>query len=53
MLLLLKMSALEAHCNVDRGIVLPLFPQETGRMGLNDRCDLVSSFEKVIQDMKN
>jgi TFIIF-interacting CTD phosphatase-like protein len=47
-----EMSALEAHCNVDRGNSLTSFPQETGRMGLNDRCDLVSSFEKVIQDMK-
>ena len=28
-----------------------IFPQETGCMGLNDRCDLISSFEKVIQDM--
>ena len=47
-----EMSALEAHCNVDRGNSLTSFPQETGRMGLNDRCDLISSFEKVIQDMK-
>ena len=27
------------------------FYPETGCMGLNDRCDLISSFEKVIQDM--
>lgn len=47
-----EMSALEAHCNVDRGNSLTSFPQETGRMGLNDRCNLISSFEKVIQDMK-
>ncbi|RAZ54750.1 hypothetical protein DK853_45885, partial [Klebsiella oxytoca] len=32
-----EMSALEAHCNVDRGNSLTSFPQETGRMGLNDR----------------
>ena len=25
--------------------------KETGHMGLNERCDLISSFEKVIQDM--
>ena len=30
---------------------LSSFPQETGHMGLNERCDLISSFEKVIQDM--
>lgn len=47
-----EMSALEAHCNVDRGNSLTSFPQETGQMGLNDRCNLISSFEKVIQDMK-
>ena len=46
-----EMSALEAYYNVDRGNSLSSFPQETGRMGLNDRCDLISSFEKVIQDM--
>ena len=27
------------------------FPQETGCMGLDYRCDLISSFEKVIQYM--
>lgn len=47
-----EMSALEAHYGVDRGNSLTSFPQETGRMGLNDRCNLISSFEKVIQDMK-
>jgi len=46
-----EMSALEAYYNVDRGNSLSSFPQETGCMGLNDRCDLISSFEKVIQDM--
>ena len=46
-----EMSALEAYYNVDRGNSLSSFPQETGRMGLNDRCDLISSVEKVIQDM--
>lgn len=46
-----KMSALEAYYNVDKGNSLSSFPQETGCMGLNDRCDLISSFEKVIQDM--
>ena len=47
-----EMSALEAYYNVDKGNSLSSFPQETGCMGLNDRCDLISSFEKVIQDMK-
>ncbi len=46
-----EMSALEAYYNVDKGNSLSYFPQETGCMGLNDRCDLISSFEKVIQDM--
>jgi len=46
-----EMSALEAYYNVDKGNTLSSFPQETGCMGLNDRCDLISSFEKVIQDM--
>lgn len=46
-----EMSALEAYYNVDKGNSLSSFPQETGCMGLNDRCDLISSFEKVIQDM--
>ena len=46
-----EMSALEAYYNVDRGNSLSSFPPETGCMGLNDRCDLISSFEKVIQDM--
>ena len=32
-------------------VEMSAFPQETGCMGLNDRCDLISSFEKVIQDM--
>ena len=38
-------------CIRDRGNGLSSFPEETGCMGLNDRCDLISSFEKVIQDM--
>ena len=46
-----EMSALEAYYNVDKGNSLSYFPQDTGCMGLNDRCDLISSFEKVIQDM--
>ena len=46
-----EMSALEAYYNVDKGNSLSSFPQKTGCMGLNDRCDLISSFEKVIQDM--
>ena len=46
-----EMSALEAYYNVDKGNSLSYFPQETGCMGLNDRCDLISSFERVIQDM--
>ena len=46
-----EMSALEAYYNVDKGNSRSSFPQETGCMGLNDRCDLISSFEKVIQDM--
>ena len=46
-----EMSALDAYYNVDKGNSLSYFPQETGCMGLNDRCDLISSFEKVIQDM--
>ena len=46
-----EMSALEVYYNVDKGNSLSSFPQETGCMGLNDRCDLISSFEKVIQDM--
>ena len=46
-----EMSALEAYYNVDKGNSLSYFPQETGCMGLNDRCDLISSFEKFIQDM--
>ena len=46
-----EMSALEAYYNVDKGNSLSYFPQETGCMELNDRCDLISSFEKVIQDM--
>ena len=46
-----EMSALEAYYNVDKRNSLSSFPQETGCMGLNDRCDLISSFEKVIQDM--
>lgn len=46
-----EMSALEAYYNVDKGNSLSSFPQETGCMGLNDRCDLISSFEKFIQDM--
>ena len=46
-----EMSALEAYYNVDEGNSLSSFPQETGCMGLNDRCDFISSFEKVIQDM--
>ena len=46
-----EMSALEEYYNVDKGNSLSSFPQETGCMGLNDRCDLISSFEKVIQDM--
>ena len=46
-----EMSALEAYYNVDKGNSLSYFPQETGCMGLNDRCDLISSFEKVIRDM--
>ena len=46
-----EMSALEAYYNVDRGNSLSSFPPVTGCMGLNDRCDLISSFEKVIQDM--
>ena len=46
-----EMSALEAYYNVDKGNTLSSFPQETGCMGLNDRCDVISSFEKVIQDM--
>ena len=46
-----EMSALEAYYNVDKGNTLSSFPQETGCMGLNDRCDLISRFEKVIQDM--
>ena len=46
-----EMSALEAYYNVDKGNSLSYFPQETGCMGLNDRCDLISSFEKAIQDM--
>ena len=46
-----EMSALEAYYNVDKGNSLSYFLQETGCMGLNDRCDLISSFEKVIQDM--
>lgn len=46
-----EMSALEAYYDVDRGNSLSSFPQETGHMGLNERCDLISSFEKVIRDM--
>ena len=46
-----EMSALEAYYNVDRGNSLSSLPSETGCMGLNDRCDLISSFEKVIRDM--
>ena len=46
-----EMSALEAYYIVAKGNSLSYFPQETGCMGLNDRCDLISSFEKVIQDM--
>ena len=46
-----EMSALEAYYNVDKGNSLSSFPQETGCMELNDRCDLISSFEKFIQDM--
>lgn len=46
-----EMSALEAYYNVDRGNSLSSFPPETGCMGLNERCDLISSFEKVIRDM--
>ena len=46
-----EMSALEAYYNVDRGNGLSSFPEETGHMGLNERCDLISSFEKVIRDM--
>ena len=46
-----EMSALEAYYNVDKGNSLSSFPQETGCMELNDRCDLISSFEKVMQDM--
>ena len=46
-----EMSALEAYYDVDRGNGLSSFPEETGHMGLNERCDLISSFEKVIQDM--
>ena len=34
-----------------RGDGLSSFPEETGHMGLNERCDLISSFEKVIRDM--
>ena len=41
----------KAYYDVDRGNSLSSFPQETGHMGLNERCDLISSFEKVIQDM--
>ena len=48
---IVEMSALEAYYDVDRGNSLSSFPQETGHMGLNERCDLISSFEKVIQDM--
>ena len=33
-----EMSALEAYYNVDKGNTLSSFPQETGCMGLNDRC---------------
>ena len=46
-----EMSALEAYYTVDRGNSLSSFPQETGCMGFTDRCDLISNFEKVIQDM--
>ena len=46
-----EMSALEAYYDVDRGNGLSSFPEETGHMGLNERCDLISSFEKVIRDM--
>ena len=46
-----EMSALEASYDVDRGNGLSSFPEETGHMGLNERCDLISSFEKVIRDM--
>ena len=39
------------HLDVYKRQSLSSFPQETGHMGLNERCDLISSFEKVIQDM--
>ena len=44
-----EMSALEAYYNVDKGNSLSYFPQETGCMGLNDRCDLISSFERLYR----
>ena len=46
-----EMSALEAYYNVDKGNTLSSFPQETGCMGLNDRCDPISSFEKGATHM--
>ena len=44
-------TSVKVYYNVDRGNSLSSFPPETGCMGLNDRCDLISSFEKVIRDM--
>lgn len=47
-----ELSALEAHNNINRGNRLTSLPPETGYMGLDDRCNLIASFQKVIQDMK-
>ncbi len=49
---LVEMRALEAHYHVDRGKGLDSFPHGTGDMGLHDRRDFISLFEKNIEDMQ-
>lgn len=47
-----EMRALEGHYKVEKQGGLTSLPLEAGNMGLNDRKDFMSMFEKNITDMK-
>ncbi len=49
---LVEMRAVEAHYQINKGMGLSSLPNGTGNMGLNDRRDFISLFEKSIEDMQ-
>lgn len=49
---IVEMRALEAYYNVDKGGGLSSLPKETGNMGLNDRRNFISMFEKAVEDLQ-